>query len=109
MHRVAADRPLQNGDFTAGTHVPDDFSRAFCRLTAQDRVTVLGDPPKVILNVVDRRCSRALVGHRTCSPILPAILRSFLAEAIRLKAKVLYLAHGNKCRHESHPTSARQL
>src|SRR5258706_5574082 len=57
MHMIATDMPLQKGDFTAGTHLPDDFSCAFCRLTAQDLLTVLRDPHQVILNVVDRMCS----------------------------------------------------
>jgi hypothetical protein len=94
MDRIATDRPFQNGDFPAGTDLPDDPSRSFGRFTAQHLVTLFRDPPKVILNVVDRMCSRAIVGHRTCSPILQGILASFPAEPIRLKAKVFYPAPG---------------
>jgi hypothetical protein len=94
MHMIATDMAFQNGDFTARTDLPDDFSRSFCRFTAPDLVTLFRDPHKVILDVVDRMCSLAIVRHLFCFPILQGILRSFLAEAIRLKAKVLYLAHG---------------
>ncbi len=95
MPMIAPDRPLQKGDFPAGTHLPDAFSRSFCRFTAQAWVTLCCDPHNGIVNVVDCRRSLAIVGHLLCSPILQRILRSFRAEAIRLKAKVLYLAHGN--------------
>ena len=72
----------------------DNFSRSFCRFTAQSLIAVFRHPHKVILNIVDCMRSLAIVGHVACSTILQGILRPFRAEAIRLKAKVLYPAHG---------------
>ena len=94
MAMIATDMPLQDRDFPTGADLPDQVARPLCRFAAQHLIAVLRDPYKVILNVVDRMRSLPLVGHCSCSPILPGMLLSFLAEAIRLTAKVLYPAHG---------------
>src|SRR4051794_23002868 len=60
---VATDMPPQNGHFSAHTHLSDDFSRSLSGFTAQDLVSVFRDPHKMVLDIVDRMCSLAIVGH----------------------------------------------
>ena len=94
VNMVAADRTFQDRHFTAHAALTDNLACSFCRFTTPHRLSVLRHPYKVIRSIVDRMRSRAIVGHFSCSTILQGSLRSFRAEAIRLKAKVLYLAHG---------------
>ncbi len=94
VNMVTTEMTFQDGHFPTYADLADNFARSFGGFTAQHLITVFGDPYKVILNIVDRMRSLAIVGHGWCSTILQGILLEIPAEAIRLKAKVLYLAHG---------------
>src|SRR5882724_6713264 len=94
VNMVTAEMTFQDGHLSTRTDLADNFSRSFGGFAAQHLIAVFGYPHKVILNIVDRMRSLAIVGHRFCSAILQGILLELRAEAIRLKAKVLYLAHG---------------
>ena len=94
MPMVGAQMAFHNRDFTAHTDLSDDVACAFGDLAPQHLVTVFGDPHQMILNVVHRMRSLAIVGHVLWLTILQGILPLFRAEAIRLKAEVLDQAHG---------------
>ncbi len=88
MHMVTTDVALQDGDFSAGTDLADNVACPFRRFSPQHLVAIFRHPHEVILNVVDRMRSLPILRHDGSPPIVSGILRSFLAEAVRLKAKV---------------------
>jgi len=98
-HMVSTHMPLQNGYIPAQAHLSQYLTRPLGHLPPQDLIAVFRHPHQMILDVIERVRSFAIVWHATFSPSgLKVILPCFLAKAIRLKAKVLDLAHGNKAR-----------
>ena len=84
-----ANVPFEYLDVTAHTALSDKFPGSFGNLTAQHLVAVLRHPYEVVLDVVNRVCARSILCHQSVIVAAPA-------KAVRLKAKVLDLARGNK-------------
>ncbi len=83
------DVPFQYLDVTAHTTLPNEFPCSFSYLTSEHVVAVLRYPHKVVLDVVKAVRPASVFCHQS------AILAED-AKALRLKAKVLDLARGNK-------------
>jgi hypothetical protein len=97
MDVIHTDMPCHNLNVAAQAHLAQDLARSFGHFTAQNLVSIFRDPHQVILDVVDRMGSFVIVWHVSLVPFLSGESYSqFRAKAIRLKAKVLDLASGNK-------------
>lgn len=89
-------------DVTAHTALSDEFPRSFSYLATEHMVAVFRDLHKMVLDGVKRVRPCSVLRHQS------AILTED-AKALRLKAKVLDPAHGNKQLHKrwSHSRAAR--
>ena len=99
MDVIDTDMAFDNLNVPAQSDLAQDLAGAFGHIPTQHVVTILCHPYQVILDIVDRMDSFAILWHSMGPSRHGRSQESysrFRAKAIRLKAKVLDPANGNK-------------
>ncbi len=89
---VSADVPLKDGQIAAHADLPDQLTGTFCHFAFQELRPLCRHPHQVVFDGVDCVTPFAILWHLA----LPFGGPSYLAKAIRLKAKALNLAIGKE-------------